>query len=39
MLSDIVSQRILPLNDRELCPYEDVLLSLTEGDSSFLNHS
>ena len=25
MLSDKVFQSILPLNDRELCPYEDVL--------------
>ena len=24
MLSDIVFQSILPLNDRELCPYEEV---------------
>ena len=25
MLSDRVFQSILPLNDRELCPYEDVV--------------
>ena len=24
MLSDRVFQNILPLNDRELCPYEDI---------------
>ena len=26
MLSERVFQSILPLNDRELCPYEDVVL-------------
>ena len=29
MLSDNVFQSILPLNDRELCPYEDVLTFAT----------
>ena len=33
MLSDRVFQRILPLNDRELCLYDDVFTFV------FLNHS
>ena len=33
MLSDRVFQRIVPLNDRELCPYEDVWILVSGGDS------
>ena len=39
MVSDRVFQRILPLNDRNLCPYQDVLTLIFGGDSTFLNYS
>ena len=39
MLSDRVFQSILPLNDRELCSYEEVLLLVSGVDFLFSNHS
>ena len=39
MLSDRVFQSILPLNDRELCPYEEVFTVGTGADFLFSNHS
>ena len=39
MLSDRVFQSILPLNDRELCPYEEVFTFGIWRRFLFSNHS